>query len=293
MSAVALQHSDLVSSGDRLSLTLFLAAALHAILVLGLAFDDQDEATVTPPPSLEIILVQNQERDRPEQADYLAQTAQDGGGISEERNRPSNPFTALEQTTQQGIAPQPMEAGAPEAKPQRDSLVLTRIYSDHTIEQSEEVTETEQELPQKDHLAELDMQIAQMTAELDQARKTYAKRPKKLQLTASTHEYVAASYMARWVEKIERIGNLNLPDEAQRRHLEGQLLLEVELRHDGKLVEVKLISSSGHQVLDDAARNIVFLATPFEAFPNKLRQQADHIEIVRTWEFSTSGLVTH
>lgn len=295
MSSLALPNNappSSISSGDRLGLTLFLAAALHAILVLGIAFDDEDKASITPPPSLEIILVQNQNQDRPDKADYLAQTSQEGGGESDERDRPSNPFTALEPTPIEGMAPMPMEAGAPEAQQQSSSLVLTKIYSDHDVNQSEEAPDTESDLPKKDQLSELDLQIAKMTAELNQAKKAYAKRPKKLQLTASTHEYVAAGYMARWVEKIERIGNLNLPDEAHRNKLHGQLMLEVELKHDGSLIEVKLINSSNHQVLDDAARRIVYLATPFEAFPPKLRAEADHIEIVRTWEFSQSGLVT-
>ena len=290
--SIALNQQELVNSTDRLGLTLFLAAAFHAILVLGIAFEDDDKASITPPPALEIILVQNQLKDRPEEADYLAQTSQSGGGESEERDRPSDPFTAIEPNPSDGIAPIQMQAGAPQAKPQASDLVLTKIYSSTKIKQSQESNETEIELPEKEQLSELDLQIAKMTAELNQAKKAYAKRPKKLQLTASTQEYVAAGYMARWVEKIERIGNLNLPDEASRNNLHGMLMLEVELKHDGSLVEVKLINSSDHQVLDDAARRIVYLATPFEAFPPKLRAEADHIEIVRTWEFSQSGLVT-
>lgn len=292
MSTITLDQQDLVSSSDRLGLTLFLAAAFHAILVLGIAFEDEGKASITPPPSLEIILVQNKKTDRPDEADYLAQTAQEGGGESDERDRPSNPFTALEPSPNEGMAPMPMEAGSPETQPESNTLVLTKIYSDHNINQSEQAEISDVELPKKNQPSELDLQIAKMTAELNQAKKAYAKRPKKLQLTASTHEYVAAGYMARWVEKIERIGNLNLPDEAHRRKLNGQLMLEVELKHDGSLVEVKLINSSKHQVLDDAARRIVYLATPFEAFPSKLRAEADHIEIVRTWEFSQAGLVT-
>ncbi len=292
MSSLTLQQHDLVSAGDRLGLTLFLAAVFHAIIVLGIVFDDADKASIAPPPALEIILVQNQHQKRPEQADYLAQTAQQGGGESEQRDRPSNPFTALEPAPSDGMAPMPMQAGAPETQQREHTLVLTRIYSDYAIAQEQESDISEAELPKREQLSELDLQIAKMTAELNQAKQAYAKRPKKLQLTASTHEYVAAGYMARWVEKIERIGNLNLPDEAHRRHLHGMLMLEVELKHDGSLVEVKLVRSSGQRVLDDAARRIVYLATPFEAFPPALRAEADHIEIVRTWEFSQAGLVT-
>lgn len=286
-------NNDTINASDRLSMALFFAAALHAIIVLGVAFDDEEQVTSTPPPSLEIIVVQNQQNTQPDKADYLAEASQNGGGTSEDRDRPSDPFTAIIPSEQNGIAPELMEAGAPKIIDDNDTIVLTRIYSEEKVQQQEDVPEPAEPQQNKDKMAELDMQIAQMTAELNNARKAYAKRPKKLQLTASTQAYVAAGYMARWVEKIERIGNLNLPDAAQRNKLSGSLLLEVELKHDGSLVEVNVIQSSGHQVLDDAAKRTVYLSTPFESFPPKLRAEADHLEVVRTWEFSRTGLSTH
>ncbi|EDY87273.1 TonB family protein [gamma proteobacterium HTCC5015] len=293
MSANALTSTNAVSAGDRLSLTLFLAAALNAVLLLGVVFDQEDQAAIAPPPSLEVILVQdNNKDDNPDQADYLAQTNQDGGGTSEQSDRPSKAFTAVAPNQEKGVAPIPLEAAKPEPQEQNNPIVLTRLHSNHSVDDQPNQETPDTQTQDRRDISELDMQIAQMSAELSAAKEAYAKRPKKLQITARTHAYIAAPYMARWVEKIERIGNMNLPDEARRNELSGELLLEVELRHTGQLVEVKLISSSGHQVLDDAAKRIVALATPFEVFPAKLREQADHIEIVRTWSFSQSGLET-
>ncbi|MGM0563041.1 MAG: energy transducer TonB [Pseudomonadota bacterium] len=292
MSATALTPNHSASAGDRLSLALFFAAALHAIVILGVVFEQEEQAAIVPPPSLEIILVQSATESEPEEADYLAQSSQDGGGSSDDRDRPSSPLTALAPNEKQGIAPAPLEAAKPEPQPVNQSIVLTRLHSEQKVD-DQNLQETEDTpLEKRRDLADLDMQIAQMSSELNAAREAYAKRPRKLQLTARTQAYTAAPYMARWVEKIERIGNMNLPDAARRNRLSGQLLLEVELNHRGQLVEVKLLSSSGHQVLDDSARRIVALATPFEPFPEKLREQAEHIEIVRTWSFTSSGLET-
>ncbi len=281
-----------ISAADRLGLTLFLAASVHAIIILGVIFKPGDPADLDAPPSLEIILVQTRNDKAPEKADYLAQTAQEGGGESDQRARPSNPFTSTEFTEADGIAPQPVESGNPDKAEQQDLPVITQLYSDHEMQVTEELLESEVRQPDKQNPQDYDLEIARLTAELNLAREAYAKRPKKKVLTASTHEYLPARYMLDWVRKVERIGNLNYPDQAAREHLEGTLILEVELKWDGSIVEVSLIRSSGHKILDDAAKRIVELAAPYPPFPAELREAADHIEIVRTWQFADGDLNT-
>ncbi|MEO6697407.1 MAG: energy transducer TonB, partial [Gammaproteobacteria bacterium] len=66
-----------VTARDRLGLTLFLAAALHAIVILGISI----EQFVLKPlrdnlPTMEITLVTRPAEKPPEQADYLAQSNQ-------------------------------------------------------------------------------------------------------------------------------------------------------------------------------------------------------------------------
>lgn len=50
--------SPVITAGDRLGLTLFLAASIHAVFILGIAFRPEDPANLHAPPSLEVILVQ-------------------------------------------------------------------------------------------------------------------------------------------------------------------------------------------------------------------------------------------
>ena len=122
----------------------------------------------------------------------------------------------------------------------------------------------------------------------------YAKRPKKKFITARTKEALAAAYMHDWVRKVERVGNLNYPDAARRRQLEGSLVLVVGINKNGSVNELILRSTSGHQILDDAAKRIVQLAAPFAPITGKLAEQADILYITRTWEFSSQqNLSTH
>lgn len=93
-----------------------------------------------------------------------------------------------------------------------------------------------------------------------------------------------AYYLDAWRRKVERIGQLNYPQEARERQLYGTLRLLVSIEPDGDLRDVRLLASSGHDVLDEAALRIVRLAAPFAPFPPAM-QELDLLEIDRTWRF--------
>lgn len=86
-------------------------------------------------------------------------------------------------------------------------------------------------------------------------------------MNSSTKEFVPARYMREWINRVERIGNLNYPDQARRDQLSGTLILDVAINAKGELISIDLRQSSGHKVLDDAARRIVNLAAPLRPSP--------------------------
>ena len=96
-----------------------------------------------------------------------------------------------------------------------------------------------------------------------------------------------------WVAKVERVGNLNYPDEARRQGISGSLMLQVSINTDGSVRNIRLLRSSGHKVLDDAAIRIVQLAAPYPPLPPEIRKDTDILHITRTWEFiNNQGLST-
>jgi protein TonB len=66
----------------------------------------------------------------------------------------------------------------------------------------------------------------------------------------------------------------------------------VVLNPDGTIFEIEILQSSGQRILDSAARQIVHLAAPFNAFPPEIRRQSDRLKIIRTWNFNIEGLST-
>ena len=94
-----------------------------------------------------------------------------------------------------------------------------------------------------------------------------------------------AWYKDDWRKKVERVGNLNYPEEARRKQIYGNLRLLVSINRDGSLYEVLVLESSGQPLLDQAAQRIVRLAAPFAPFTGDLAD-IDRLEIIRTWKFA-------
>lgn len=118
-----------------------------------------------------------------------------------------------------------------------------------------------------------------------------ATRPERmLTLTAASRKTPAEDeYLRAWREKVERVGNLNYPEAARRLGLSGDLILDVTLAPDGRVLNIGLRRSSGHPELDEGARRIIELASPFAPFPPEMRARYDRVHIIRTWSFQSGN----
>lgn len=279
---------------DILTIALFVAAVMHAIVLLGVSFRPVLQEMRTPP-ALEVILVQKAAVDleeEPEEADYLAQSSQDGGGDTDENARPSSPFASDIDSDADGLASAPVLASTPAPSVKSSEEIITAVFSD-TVIATEITTEATDEIeaPAGTVFIEQNLEIAKLAAEIDRQQEEFAKRPKKKHINARTKETASAEYMYQWVEQVERVGNLNYPDAARRNELTGALILIVGIFKNGEIESVTVDESSGHTLLDDAAVRIVELAGPFEPMSGQLAEETDILYIVRTWEFQSSNSV--
>jgi protein TonB len=277
-----------VTSGDRLSLTIFFAVVLHSLIILGVSFQAADRSQ--PPqklPGLEITLVQSRTDKDIQDADFLAQASQEGGGETEQQERPTTPATPVTPTGEVGevqeFIPETVVPTSPE--PQQQEL-LTAASSERKIAAGLKVPE-EQQKPNLTaaQLMSRSKEIARLSAEIDLTQRVFAERPKRKYISARTKEYRFASYEEAWRAKVERIGKINFPDEAKRKKLSGSLIMAVTINSDGNIKAINIRESSGHKILDDAAVRIVRLAAPFARFPEEVRKDTDELVITRTWVF--------
>lgn len=276
---------------DVITIALFVAAAVHAIVLLAVSFRPFLDEMRTPP-ALEVILVQQSDSEKPDEAAYLAQFSQDGGGETDENTRPSSPFSSDLDVDADGIAPTPILASAPAPSSESAEDVITAVFAEDEVE-TEQTTEASDavDAPAGSVLVDQNVDIAKLAAEIDRQQEEFAKRPKKKHINARTTETASADYMFHWVEQVERVGNLNYPDDARRAKLTGALILIVGIYKNGEIESITIDESSGHTLLDDAAVRIVELAAPFEPMSGTLAEETDILYIVRTWEFQSSNSV--
>lgn len=274
-----------ITSSDRLGFTLFIALMLHALVVLGISFKHSKSSNDQSPPSLDIILAQTKSTLTPDQYDFLAQHDQQGGGENSDKARPGAPVSANSPIDQQGFSSKNQDETKQNTQQQHNKKVLTQQESSHsntsTANQKESNSNTQ------DTRTQPQLRIAKLRAEIKKMRTEYAKRPKQITLTASTKKAIEASYLSEWVRRIERIGNLNYPQNARKNNINGALRLNVTINKQGNVLKIKVSKSSGNSILDAAAKRIVKLAEPFKPFSKELLKSADQIVIIRTWEFSS------
>ena len=276
-----------VGENERLGATLALSLILHGMLVLGLGFSLEDAAPVVP--TLDVILSQTQTPLTPKEADFLAAASQQGGGDHDKAQRPRDNQAGWIPQQETGLAPQALRAQSPQAAPPPQPRVITARNGDTTAVQAQPRPVPDRtDLAPGDRKIEHDADMARLAAEIHLRSELYAKRPKRKFVSASTREYVYANYLRAWVDRAERVGNLNYPDEARRERLSGTLVISVAVRRDGSVEQTRIIQSSGVPLLDSTALRIVKLAEPFPPLP-ETDEHIDILHVTRTWNFLPGG----
>lgn len=282
-----------IKAKDRLGMTLFLAICVHALFILGVGFDLNPDANndQKPLPTMQITLVQSRDDKAPDKAKLLAQANQRGGGKEKEALRPSSPIDNPLPIPVQGEDVSSQMEAAPHQRPQPDDFpVLTVDRADRLWQQPlAPSTQPTDSALEANHLQERKLELASISAEIRQLQQLFAQTSHEKTISANTREYKYAAYFDAWRAKVERIGNLNYPDEAKRGKISGHLLLDVAVRSDGSLRDVTVLRSSGHKVLDDAAVRIVRLAAPFAPFSKEVRKDYNLLHITYTWRFDSQG----
>ncbi len=274
-----------ITDSDRFGMTFFLAVIFHGIVILGITFSISPAADNEASPALDIILVQTKAPDEAKKADYLAQISQKGGGDSDHKARPKELFSAPTLSEDPGLSEQTNVQQIKKQKLNEQVALLTQTDAEYDITTEENPLKADDDMTVDNNNSKQDTQAARLAPEISNQIEEQASVGRTKYLNSSTKAFGPAKYMREWINRVERIGNLNYPDQARRQKLSGTLILDVVINADGKLVKIDLRQSSGHQILDDAAKRIVKLAAPYSAFPEKLRQETDVIHITRSWEF--------
>ena len=283
-----------VSANDRLTFTVFLALAFHGILVFGVNFAPEKQRAA--PHTLEVTLAQFQSDNAPDEADFIAQSNQEGSGDQADKQE-------LTTTEQADFADNKLEnvqlkEQTTTEQYQRQSQLLvitTQRDSDYKIntEQKDKTENKPLKVAEQENLADLSREIASLQARLAEQKQAYAKRPRIRRLTSvSAKAHYEAQYIDTFRREVEAMGTRHFPPQALNSNTFGAVRLLVALNKDGSIKETRVLQSSGHKFLDQAAVQSVRLAAPFDPFSAEMRQNMDVLEIIRTWKFDSNRRVS-
>ncbi len=272
---------------DRLPAMLFLAALVHGILIIGVTFNPDIADRFANAISLEVTIVADtdQQIDRPDEAAYLAQASQEGGGNTTEQVRPTAPLQSAMPVDNEGQDDGTAVLDAQEHLRSADEVLATDDSSDRQIQID----------PRSDPRPETSTAIAmeagsEVTLPLPQdAQATMLIRddePRQLIISADTRESVIAAYLDNWKRRIETVGNSYLPQLGELDDISGSPTLMVAIDASGNLSEAVIRKSSGSTVLDLAALDILQRASPFDPFPTEVGVEYDVLRFEYKWLFA-------
>jgi protein TonB len=266
--------------------TMAFSVALHVFALFGitLVMPDPRQALNFLQP-LQVVLVNSKSATQPVKADALAQANLDGGGNTPEERQAKSPLPTLRDDPHMSPAQSARRVAELEAESKR---MMTRLISPFSVPAEKSRQQSKTSSPQGDDLVQKALEIARLEAQISKNYDAYQKMPRRKFIGARTQEYRFAQYIEDWRIKVERIGNLNYPEDARRDKLYGKLQVSVSIRADGSLESVEVSRSSGQRILDAAAVRIVRLAAPYAPLPPDITRDTDILTIIRTWTFTST-----
>ena len=271
---------------DRLPAMLFLAALIHGVLIIGITFNTEIFDNFAEAISLEVTIVADPDQhiDRPDEAEYLAQASQQGGGNTTAEARPTAPLQSASPIDNLGEEDGRALIDSRAHEKSADQLVMTQSDQDRRVLDHLR----EQPRPEEATAIALEAGSAQtlpLPQDEDSTLLIHDDDPRQLIISADTRESTVAAYLDSWKRRIEAVGEEYFPEFSELEGLTGSPTLEVSIEASGQLAEVVIRKSSGSKVLDQAALDILRRASPFDPFPEEIRADYDRLRFAYKWLF--------
>ncbi len=284
-------HTGLIDK--RLKVALVIALCLHVGLIMAINFQAPQSDNYRP--QIDVTLAFQPTTQAPDNATHAAQFNQQGSGdlspVTETSSRaqPLSGATELPAALPSNLLPWPQPP-----QPRKDHNLVTRSAADRQVPSEEPEEEAQVDPDQLGITPEIDKlarEIAELEAMLNEQDRAYSDMPRVRRVTsAATRSAIDAAYLHQWLQRVEAVGNQYYPEASVRYGIYGSLRLLVVIDFHGRLEDIRILSSSGYALLDEAAIKIVRMAAPYPPFPAELRETTDKLEIIRTWQFLENGL---
>ena len=230
---------------------------------------------------LDVILVNGGQEQRPDKAQAIAQQNLAGGG--EGAGRATSPLPPSH-TDESGDALE-QTARMIEQMQQEQQQLLTQLRNELAAlppPQPRSKSDTAQQRAEEEHRR----QLTRLLAEIERRIREENQRPKKRYISPATMKAADALYYAQFRNVIERAGTEHFPVDSKGNKLYGELVMEVWLDRNGKVIDAIITRPSKNKVLDKRARAIVMSAGPFGTVPTDVLAGKDLLLISSRFKFT-------
>lgn len=267
-------------------LWLVAAVCISIIFHIGVLFVQfvMPEHASTTKATIEMMLVNDYNQLRNDEAKVFANAALQGGGDAD-NGRKTSPLMR-EEDDKNGNALQAQEA---KVAAMETTMKQQLLAAKKTTMKEFDVAGMEKK--EQREWVEAFAVIARRQAEIEKNIQDYNARPRKYFDGPNTNSHDAAVYVQQWRNRVEDWGNQHYPEDA-RGQIYGDVVLTVEIDQAGRMLSINVEKGSGHDVLDKAAINSVKRSSPFGKFTGAMKSSMDILVLTRTWSYSTTGLAT-
>ncbi|MBE0441774.1 MAG: energy transducer TonB [Psychrobacter sp.] len=273
-----------------LPVAVVIAVGVHALIIFGVSFSmGSDPAAMMQ--DVAKVLTDNMQPN--EDAHFIANASQEGGGTIEEQLRQENdqfsPLSAEQMGETQDVIS--LQRKVRQQRYQESYLRTTLSWRQANVESDNDSKQAQDDLIAQEE--RLRKQVATLEAQLSQRQQVYATKSKVVTVDSnSTTRGSAADYINTFREHVERIGNLHYPVQARAQGITGDVRLMVIISSDGNVKAIRLLESSGSTILDEAAKQSVRQAAPFGKFTEDMKDIVE-LRLIRTYQYTDKVDVTY
>ncbi len=260
-----------------------IAVSLHAFIIFGISFSDGNvPANIAR--DVATSMIKNMQKN--ENATFIADGAQQGTGVSEEKVRLEtsriSPLTDDNVQDTQDIVNQQKQI---RQRQYQQSYLRTTLSWRNADKESDNKDDNEtDDLQEQEN--RLRKEIATLEAQLSQQESAISAQTKVETIDTNSTTYgETAAFLERFRIHVERVANQNYPIQALAQGITGDVRLMVIIRADGTVKAIRLLESSGSSVLDEAAKQSVRQAAPYGKFTKEMNDILE-LRIIRTWRYS-------
>lgn len=273
-----------------LPVAIVIAVAVHVLIIFGISFSiGKDPASMVQ--DVAKALTDNMQPN--EDAQFIANASQQGGGTIEEQLRQENDqissLPAEQMSETQDVIN--LQRQVRQQRYQESYLRTTLSWRQASVESDNDSKQAQDDtMSQEERLRK---KIATLEAQLSQRQQVYATKSKVVTVDSnSTTRGAAADYINTFREHVERVGNLHYPAQARAQNITGEVRLMVIISSDGSIKAIRLLESSNSTILDEAAKQSARQAAPFGKFTKDMGDIVE-LRLIRTFDYSDKVTVTY